>query len=137
MKFTALLLTVMTFFPLLAAQSALADPADINCTVIDSGGITLDISVDPTSGQLDGLTVYKLQPKSATPQPPVVTTNFPIEQISNFWVDLMTLKIHGVDTDTQQQSILIDYDRNLRLGRVTMNLPGYVLTDQILTCSFD
>jgi hypothetical protein len=126
MKFSTLAFTVMS---LLAVHSAFAGPADINCTVMNSNGTTLDFSVD-TDGRLVGLTIYK----SAAP---TVMTNFPVDTIPNFWVDLGTMKVHGVDPTTHQQSIFIGYDRNLKLGKITMALPGYSFADQILTCDFD
>jgi hypothetical protein len=140
-KFSVLVLMVI---PLLTVKPALADPADILCTVLNSGGTTLDFSVDP-SGALLGIAVYTAPASPVSPststssvvaQAPIIT-NFPISQIPNFWLDLTTMKVHGVDPATHLQSILISYDRNLGLGKVTMMLPGYNLNNQILTCQFD
>jgi hypothetical protein len=136
MKLTALALTII---PILLAQPVFANSTDIECNVLNSGGITLQFGVDPTSGALVGLAVSTAAPNAtsnAAGVPPMIT-NFPISQIANFWVDLEIMKVHGVDPNSHLQSIFISYDRNLGLGKVSMVLSGYDLNNQTITCTFD
>jgi hypothetical protein len=114
---------------LMMSPSVFAMPSDVICQFLDSSGVKLDIGIDEQTEKFVGISVFKTGDARDA-------SVYPADQVQNFWNDANQLLIQGTDPRTQAETLRLDYDKQLDVGRITMKTANYNIDYRLITCGF-